>query len=159
MYSYNLSSTLIVFSGLPLKCHFRILRYWFSSSPSLFTSFLMQYSVIKSPVSATMAHCSLWVSKIHFLNMLFLSVCLMHGLVSLLCWISLLGLYHQSNLILLWMYFLRFDFFSRGYVLLCFWCLFNMTMLALVGFVAVLVFRAASAQCVAWCRSSFLAIF
>ena len=87
MHPDSSSSNIHVLSGHSLKCRFHILEYWFSSSPSLIhrfmmASFLGQYSIIKSSVSATIAHWSLYLSSIHFLNLLFLSDCVMHCLVS-----------------------------------------------------------------------------
>ena len=87
MHPDSSSSIIYVSSGHSLKCRFRILEYWFSSSPSLMhrfmiTSFLGQYSIIKSSVSATIAHWSLYLSSIHFLILLFLFDCVMRFLVS-----------------------------------------------------------------------------
>ena len=45
-----------------------------------------------------------------------------------------------------------------GVVLVLVICLVHIEMLAFVGFVAVIVFRPVSAQCVACCRSSFLSL-
>ena len=87
MHPDSSSSIIHVSSAHSLKCRFRILEYWFSSSPSLMhrfmmASFLGQYSIIKSSVSVTIAHWSLYLSSIHFLNLLFLSDCVMRCLVS-----------------------------------------------------------------------------
>ena len=162
MHPDSSSSIIHVLSGHSLKCRFRILEYWFSSSPSLIHRFMIssfrgQYSIIKSSVSATIAYWSLYLSCIHFLNVLFLSDCVMRCLVSFYyeecLWFHFITTNLDSSLNIL-----GFAFFIRG-VVLCFECLINIGMLAFVGFVAGIVFRAVSLQYVACCLSSVLTIF
>ena len=97
------------------------------------------------------------MSSIHFKRVVSSQLC-----IALSC-----VLFHEEYL---WLHFISIDlnsslnilgfpFFIRGVVLMCYECLLNIGMLAFVGFVAGIAFRAASAQCVACFKSSSLAIF
>ena len=139
-----------------------ILQYWFSSSPSfmhgfMIASFLGQYSIIKSSVSATIAHWSL----LCYVKYTFSELVSFRPSNALLC-----VLFHEGYL---WLHsiltdldsslkILRFAFFISGVVLVCVWCLVHIGMLAVVGFVAFIVFRAVNAPWVACWKSSSLAI-